>query len=97
MSGSVPCQRYSPSRRQTSLGYEALESINVPVVIWPTLLQRCKSDSERVRGLLTRWREKVYELLVRRKLQEIEDIEHKQGVHKKVSPENLKQSFKLQI
>ena len=39
-----------------------------------------------MKGLLTRWREKVYELLVRRKLQEIEDIEHKQGVHKKVSP-----------
>ena len=35
--------------------------------------------------MLTRWREKVYELLVRMKLQEIEDIEHKQDVRKKVS------------
>lgn len=47
-------------------------------------MQRCKSDSERVRGLLTRWREKVYELLVRRKLQEIEDIEYKEDIRKKV-------------
>ena len=47
-------------------------------------MQRCSSDSERVRGLLSRWREKVYELLVRRKLQEIEDIEYKEDARQKV-------------
>lgn len=39
---------------------------------------------DRVRGLLTRWREKVYALLVQQKLQEIEDIRKKEETQRKV-------------
>lgn len=39
---------------------------------------------DRVRGLLTRWREKVYALLVQQKLQEIEDLRKKEESQRKV-------------
>ena len=39
---------------------------------------------DRVKGLLTRWREKVFALLVQQKIQEIEDIRRKEDCQKEV-------------
>lgn len=39
---------------------------------------------DRVRGLLTRWREKVYALLVQQKIQEIEEVRRKEEWQRKV-------------
>lgn len=39
---------------------------------------------DRVRGLLTRWREKVFALLVQQKIQEIDNIRKNEGYQRKV-------------
>ncbi len=43
------------------------------------------ADMDRIRALLTRWREKVYTLLVQQKLQEIEAIQKREEFQGRVS------------
>lgn len=52
-----------------------------PLTAW---LQRSSNEMDRVRGLLTRWREKVYALLVQQKLQEIEEVRKREETQRKV-------------
>jgi hypothetical protein len=47
-------------------------------------LQKNSDEMDRVRGLLTRWREKVYALLVQQKIQEIEESRKKEEWQRKV-------------
>ena len=48
-------------------------------------IQGSESDMDKVRGLLKRWREKVYALLVQKKLQEIEEARSREEMRRKVS------------